>query len=165
MNPPLVTPPSLRRISAGSLPSSSSSLARAFTLIEILVVVAIIAILAAIAFPVAGGMLDRGADASDLNNLRQIGTAISQFAAENSGRIPNDAVSISGASATDGTPRSSFMESVDRFSAAGREIQQRIHLQLATAAHLVFAALCQDARGQEFQREQPVLLGSRVGYE
>lgn len=115
MNPPLVTPPSLRRISAGSLPSSSSSLARAFTLIEVLVVVAIIAILAAISIPVAGGMLDRGGDASDLNSLRQIGTAISQFAAENSGRIPNDAVSISGASATDGTPRSSFMESVDRF--------------------------------------------------
>jgi prepilin-type N-terminal cleavage/methylation domain-containing protein len=101
--------PAVRRL------ASSGRKTRAFTLIEILVVVAIMAILAVIAFPVAGGMLDRGADASDLNNLRQIGTAISQFAAENGGRIPNNVVPIAGAAAADGTPRSSFMESVDRF--------------------------------------------------
>jgi prepilin-type N-terminal cleavage/methylation domain-containing protein len=115
MNPPLATMPLLGRMSARSLPSSSSSLVRAFTLIEILVVVAIIAILAAISVPVAGGMLDRGADASDLNNLRQIGTAISQFAAENNGRIPNNDLPIGGTSVGDDPPRPSFMESVDRF--------------------------------------------------
>lgn len=115
MNPPLVATSLLQRTSAGYPSPTSLNKTRAFTLIEILVVVAIIAILAAIAFPVAGGMLDRGADASDLSNLRQIGTAISQFAAENGGRIPNNVVPISGASAPDGTPRSSFMESVDRF--------------------------------------------------
>jgi len=84
---------------------------RAFTLIETLVVIAIIALLAAIAIPVSGGMLDRGADATDLSNLRQIGTAIGQFAAENNGRIPNRDVPVPG----DAQRRESFMECVDRF--------------------------------------------------
>jgi prepilin-type N-terminal cleavage/methylation domain-containing protein len=48
---------------------------RAFTLIEILVVVAIIAVLAAFLFPAVTGMMERGKITQDLNNLRQIGLA------------------------------------------------------------------------------------------
>lgn len=76
-------------------------------------VIAIIAVLAVIAVPVTGSMLDRGADATDLGNLKQIGTAISAFAAENNGRVPNDHLPIPGTDAGSGN-RTSFMESVDR---------------------------------------------------
>jgi prepilin-type N-terminal cleavage/methylation domain-containing protein len=93
------------------------ALTRAFTLIELLVVVAIIAILAAIAVPVAGSAFDSGANTSDMNNLRQIGVAISQFAADNNNRFPNTNISVPGADIPGDppTPRLSFMESVDRF--------------------------------------------------
>lgn len=104
-----------RIVSSDRCWTSSLTAAAGFTLIELLVVTAIIAILATLAIPVVSGMLDRGADAADMSNLRQIGTAIGQFAAENAGRIPNNVVPISGASAPDGTPRASFMESVDRY--------------------------------------------------
>ncbi len=90
--------------------SIPSALTRAFTLIELLVVVAIIAILAAIAVPVVGSALDRGADAQDLSNLRQIGQATSQYAAE-FGRWPN---SID-PPITNGNAQTTFMEQVDRF--------------------------------------------------
>jgi prepilin-type N-terminal cleavage/methylation domain-containing protein len=80
---------------------------KGFTLVELLVVIAIIAVLGAIGLSGLSSMLDKGGDAQDLNNLRQIGTGISKFAAENNGRIPNQYVPIPG----DG--RSSFMGSVE----------------------------------------------------
>lgn len=82
-----------------------------FTLVEILVVVAIIGVLAVIGIGASSTLLDRGADAQDLSNLRQIGTAISRFAAENDNRWPNASIPIPG----DSQNRSSFMESVDRY--------------------------------------------------
>ncbi len=81
-----------------------------FTLIEILVVVAIIAILAAISIPAVSSVLDSGASTADMSNLRQIGVAISQFAAENNGRFPNTNIAVPG----DPQKRNSFMENVDR---------------------------------------------------
>ncbi len=82
-----------------------------FTLIELLVVVAIIAILAAIAIPAIGKGMEKAAMTADLNNLRQIGTAMAAFAAENNGQIPNKNYPVPGT----GTPdRESFMEAVDR---------------------------------------------------
>jgi prepilin-type N-terminal cleavage/methylation domain-containing protein len=66
------------------------SLQRAFTLIEILVVVAIVTILAALAFPTLGSMLSRADTANDINKLKQIGAAMSAFATDNNGRLPND---------------------------------------------------------------------------
>lgn len=52
----------------------------AFTLVELLVVVAIIAILMAIVLPGAGRMLDRSRTTKCSSNLRQIGMALNSYA-------------------------------------------------------------------------------------
>ncbi len=56
---------------------------RGFTLIELLVVVGIVAVLAAILFPVFAGIRERGRRTQCLSNERQLGMAISQYAADN----------------------------------------------------------------------------------
>jgi prepilin-type N-terminal cleavage/methylation domain-containing protein/prepilin-type processing-associated H-X9-DG protein len=60
---------------------------RAFTLIEVLVVVAIIAVLAAVLFPAGQSMLRAGRTAQATSNLRQIGTLYGNYVAE-TGRLP-----------------------------------------------------------------------------
>lgn len=61
---------------------------RAFTLIELLVVITIIAILAAILFPVFAKTKERARMASCQSNLRQIGNAIAMYRADYDGRMP-----------------------------------------------------------------------------
>ena len=58
---------------------------RAFTLIEMLVVIAIIATLAALLFPAVSGMQERGKATQDMNNLRQIGVATQLYLNDNDG--------------------------------------------------------------------------------
>jgi prepilin-type N-terminal cleavage/methylation domain-containing protein/prepilin-type processing-associated H-X9-DG protein len=60
-----------------------------FTLIELLVVIAIIAILAAILFPVFARAREAARKATCQSNLRQIGMAFLQYAADNDGCYPN----------------------------------------------------------------------------
>jgi prepilin-type N-terminal cleavage/methylation domain-containing protein len=60
-------------------------LLNAFTLVEMLVVIAIIATLAALLFPAIGGMQERGKATQDLNNLRQIGLATQMYLNDNDG--------------------------------------------------------------------------------
>ena len=59
--------------------------ARAFTIIELLVVMAVIAILITIAYPVYTGIVERGKATKDLSNLRQIGIATQSFMNDNDG--------------------------------------------------------------------------------
>jgi prepilin-type N-terminal cleavage/methylation domain-containing protein/prepilin-type processing-associated H-X9-DG protein len=60
-----------------------SSCKRAFTLIELLVVIAIIAILAAILFPVFAKARERARGSACHSNIRQLGLAVSMYAADN----------------------------------------------------------------------------------
>lgn len=66
-------------------PAAKSS---AFTLVELLVVVAIIAILAGMLFPIYSTMLERGNAARCSSNLRQLYFATMNYAQANTNRLP-----------------------------------------------------------------------------
>jgi prepilin-type N-terminal cleavage/methylation domain-containing protein/prepilin-type processing-associated H-X9-DG protein len=61
---------------------------RGFTLIELLVVIAIIAVLATLAFPAVRSFIDKGNQAKCAANLRQIGSGMQGFVADNNGTYP-----------------------------------------------------------------------------
>jgi len=61
----------------------------AFTLIELLTVIAIIGILAAIVIPTVGSVREKAQRAVDANNLREIAKAAMIYAADNNDRLPN----------------------------------------------------------------------------
>jgi prepilin-type N-terminal cleavage/methylation domain-containing protein/prepilin-type processing-associated H-X9-DG protein len=60
-----------------------------FTLIEILVVIGIVAVLAALLFPVATGMIGKSHSTHCLSNLRAIGQGIHLYANDNNGDYPD----------------------------------------------------------------------------
>jgi prepilin-type N-terminal cleavage/methylation domain-containing protein len=60
----------------------------AFTLVELLVVIAIIAVLAALAMPFVNGAINRSQSAKSLANLKEIGRTTLTWAGENNGRFP-----------------------------------------------------------------------------
>jgi len=59
-----------------------------FSLVEVLVVAAILGVLAALIFPSVKGALKRSQQASCLSNLRQIGVAAHLFAGDHNGLLP-----------------------------------------------------------------------------
>ena len=60
----------------------------AFTLIELLIVITIIAVLASIALPAYNGVKERGDQTKDLSNAKQVALALRQFAIDNNGAYP-----------------------------------------------------------------------------
>lgn len=78
------------------------SLRKGFTLIELLVVIAIIAILAAILFPVFAKARDKAYQTSCLNNEKQLGLAILQYAQDYDGTFPPSYYYLNGANSNNG---------------------------------------------------------------
>lgn len=68
--------------------STGSRAHRAFTLLELLIVIAILGMLAALLLPVLAAAKDSSRRAGCLSNLRQIGIAIHAHAHDHDGRIP-----------------------------------------------------------------------------
>jgi len=66
---------------------------RGFTLIELLIVIAVIAILATIAYPTYIGIQERAKVTKDLNNLRQIGIGTQLYMNDNDGALFSTATS------------------------------------------------------------------------
>ena len=68
--------------------AAASPSPRAFTLLELLVVMAIIALLAALMLPSLASAREKGWQAACLSNLHQMGLAIQAYASDNDGKIP-----------------------------------------------------------------------------
>lgn len=60
----------------------------AFTLVELIVAVAIVGVLVVLLLPLGGQMAQRSKEAKAVSNFRQIGKAIHLFAADNDGYLP-----------------------------------------------------------------------------
>ena len=61
----------------------------AFTLIELMVVIAVVAVLAGFMLPVYNSIQKKGYETKTLSNLRQMGIALLAYAGENSYQLPN----------------------------------------------------------------------------
>lgn len=62
---------------------------RGFTLVELLVVLAVVALLAGLATPAVGWALDRTRSTACLSNLREIGLAVRQYAGDHDQQLPD----------------------------------------------------------------------------
>ncbi len=73
---------------------------KAFTLIELLIVIAMIAVLAAVLFPVFQKVRENARRTTCASNLRQIGLAIVQYTQDSNDALPPGAYALGGATVT-----------------------------------------------------------------
>jgi general secretion pathway protein G len=78
-----------------SMKTPSRARTSGFTLTELLVVILIIAVLAALLFVIVRGVREKARGAVCAQNLRQIGVGLNAYIAENNGRFPNGRAHVS----------------------------------------------------------------------
>lgn len=69
-------------------PAVSTHPRQAFSLLELLIVIAVVAIVVSLSLPVAKGIREQGQTSRCTANLRQIGMALLSYAADNDGKLP-----------------------------------------------------------------------------
>lgn len=74
-------------------PQRFSKFNTAFTMVELLVVITIIAVLAGLLFSLASRMRNKASSAISVSNLRQIGTAMVTYASDNNSTLPGPTLS------------------------------------------------------------------------
>lgn len=84
--------------------------ARAFTLLELLVVLIVIGILAGLLLPILSRSLEAGRATACLSNLRQVGTALQLYVEDNQNRMP---VMQDAAFGTNGVPAPKSVPTID----------------------------------------------------
>ncbi len=94
----------------------------AFTLVELLVVMAIIAVLAGLAFSVFATAAKKKEDAVRISNMRQIGAAIFAYASENNGKTPVAGGTIAYGATDPETGLPSWQEQIDQFLSGARKV-------------------------------------------
>lgn len=81
--------PEMNRLAGARNPSAIRPPCRAFTFIELLAVIAIIAILAGLLLPALGRTKAKAYETACVNNLRQLGISTRVYADENRDRLPS----------------------------------------------------------------------------
>src|SRR5438067_12494532 len=95
-----------------------------FTLVELLIVIALIAVLLGLAFPVFQGVIDRAKKAQAKNDVTQIVTAVNAFYTEY-GRYPIDSSITTDAAATFGGGGSTSKPVLDELRAKSLSLNTR----------------------------------------
>jgi prepilin-type N-terminal cleavage/methylation domain-containing protein/prepilin-type processing-associated H-X9-DG protein len=103
-------------------PKKSYSGRTGFTLVELLVTLAVIAVIASLLFPALAGAKAKADSTRCLSNLRQIGVAVRVYATDNAGSLPraeaNSRGTVLGGSGKAGTP---FLEEVLSLQLSGNQ--------------------------------------------
>jgi prepilin-type N-terminal cleavage/methylation domain-containing protein len=87
----------LRYVYTIRMKSPTSFFKAAFTLIELIVVIAIVCVLAGLLLPVLSSVQSKGYQTATLSNMKQMGAALMSYAGDNNMQLPNRASATGGA--------------------------------------------------------------------